>query len=210
MDYSGNTTTGGTGRLVQDPTDPSRLCLELENTCPGPRPLSDGQRTKLWDVADTGWAQDYQVEEAYYYGEVYFPQPYIDGSNIIQWGHWAPTHGSMPEAKIIIDSDNHLYYKNKVNEAGRHDLGEVPFGEWISICVYLKTSSTYWAVDGEARVWVNGVEKWYDSAHQGRSKTADHYMFVWSINNYSTAYEPQGTHLYWRNVKVTSEYPDGF
>lgn len=209
-DYSGNVANGGSIRLAKDPTDSSRLCLELENTWPGTRPLSSSQHTKLWDASDTRWAAEDKVEEAYYCGEVYIPKQYVDGSNIMQWGHWAPTHGSMPEAKIIFNDDQHLYFSNKVKEHPKtHDLGWIPLNQWVSVCVYIKSSSTYYATDGVAKIWVNDEFKYEDLNFQGRSKTADHYMFVWSINNYASPSEPQGTKLYWRNVKVTSEYQTG-
>ena len=222
-DYSGNATNGGDMRLVRDPTDPSRLCLELELTWPGDRPLSSNQHTKVWDEADTGWAQDCQVEEAYYYGEVYIPEPFTYGCNIMQWGAWSGDDiKSMPMLALRlgnIDGEMWLRFNNKEWGGSNHnytvDLTSIPTRMWIPIVVYIKESTDWTANDGRVKVWINGV-LYHDSNTEGLGVHARNWKsengkllhgFVWSINNYADYREPQGRKILWRNVKVLSGKP---
>ncbi len=205
IDYSGNTPTGGDIRLVEDPTDPSRLCLEFELTQPGARPLSENQHTKLWDHADKGWAMENQVTEAYYQGEVYIPTAFTYGANIFQFGQSAGYGcGQMPISRVGIRSDGHIKYQNKLKDRVWHDLGELPVSEWLEICVYLKESSDYYTANGEVKIWINDVLMYSDNT-QRLGNLCERYGFYWSINNYGDDYEPQGKKVLWRNVIVSSE-----
>ncbi|MCP3682747.1 MAG: DUF1565 domain-containing protein [bacterium] len=222
VDSSGNEENGGDIRLAKDPTDSSRLCMEFELTNSDSRPLSSSQHTKLWDTADKRWADQYNVEEAYYYAEVYMPELYDYYANIMQWGAWSGEQKSMPMLKITARNENNqmlLRFTNKWWGGSTYtyskDLSEIPLGRWVPIEVYIKEGSDWTTNDAEVKVWIDGKLK-HDSRAEGKGVHARNWHtdesegglrhgFVWSINNYASPSEPKGTKLYWRNVKVTSE-----
>lgn len=216
----------GTLRLVPDPADANRTCLEMLLDTLGDRPLPSNQHVKLYECQSRE-AENYMepyptLKEAYWQMKYWFPsdfkvEPY---SWRLIWqfcgeeGYYGSGEYIHPQMALVFGG-TYLYLQNSGayrpnGESVSYPLVknvDLPKERWVSIQVYVKQGSAFKSLDGHVIVWIDGVKVFERYDVSTATQTGTPYV-IWSIGNYGGPYEAQGQFIYIKDVKVTSEYKE--
>lgn len=217
-------TGNGDLKLIQDPADSSRLCLQMQFTTAGTRPLANNQHLKLYNIQSREtslWEGPYTSnKEAYYQMYYWFPSDFkiaryswrliwqLNG----EYGVYGNTTYAPQMGLIFGDSDLQLqasgwYYTNgQERDYSLITNNNLPKDEWVKIVVYVKQGSAFKAEDGTVIVWIND-NKVLEKHNMSTSTVSGTPYEIWGIANYGGPYEEYGQYILIKDVKVTSQYP---
>jgi len=216
-------TYGGNMRLIDDPADPSRLCLETVLDYPGERPLPDDQDSKLYECQGRkpeNYPEPYRrLKEAYYQAKYWFPSDFkVEGWRLIwqvcgeEGVYGNPEHTYAPQISLIFSKTKlrlciaRYYYPD--GERRIFPLisnVDLPKERWVSIQVYVKQGSAYRSLDGIVIAWIDGVKVFERNDIPTATYSGTPYV-IWGIGNYGGPDEAQGQFHYIKDVMVTSGY----
>ena len=213
----------GTIRLVPDPADANRTCVEMLLDAPGDRPLSNDQHVKLYECQGReaeNYAEPYPtLKEAYYHMKYWFPSDFKVDSWRLIWQYCGeedvygnPDHTSSPQMALVF-GDTYLYLKST---GYYHKDGQkrsfvvsrntnLPKDRWVTMVVYVKQGSAFQSEDGTVTVWIDGVKLFERNDIATATYSGTPYV-IWGIGNYGGSYEDQGQRIYIKDVMVTSGY----
>lgn len=216
---------GGNMRLVDDPENPTRLCLETVLDYPGTRPLPDDQDCKLYELQHRepeNYPEPYKtLKEAYYQVKVWFPSDLSVAGWRLFWQicgeagvYGNPDHSMHPQmALMFYGTDGYLgfnmdayYFSNLSRKRIKIiPIVDIPKDQWIDFVVYVKQGSAFRAEDGTVIVWMDGnkVLERHDLPTSTYSGTP---YVIWGIGNYGGRAELYMQTLYFKDVMVTSKY----
>jgi hypothetical protein len=215
----------GTIRLVPDPADSTRLCLEMVLDTPGPRPLSGNQHVKLYECQGreaSNYVEPYPTEkEAYWHMEYWFPANFTVATNSwrLIWQfcgeegvYGNPNQTYSPQFGLIFGDDylflqmsGYYYTDGQMRSFQLLSDSDLPKERWVSIVVYVKQGSAFRAEDGTVVIWFDGA-KVFERHDLSTSTYSGSPYVIWGIGNYGGPYEPEGQLIYIKDVSVTNQY----
>lgn len=213
-------------KIVEDPADPGRLCVEFLLDIPGTRPLSFDQHCKLYECQGREpalWGSPYTtLKEAYWKMDYWFPANFQVAENswrlIFQicgeegvYGN--PNFPQYPQLELVFgDTDFELqnagfYYTDGIRR-DFHIINTVdlPKEGWVTMVIYFRQGSTFRAEDGTVKIWIDGT-KVFENHNMSTATYSGTPYVIWGIGNYGGPYEAQGQYIDIKDVTVTSSYP---
>lgn len=220
-----NNQYGGGMRLVRDPSDALRLCLEMSLTTLGTRPLPSNQHTKLYELQaeqPENYVEPYPtLKEAYYRFKIWVPSNLNVQNRILIWQlsgeqgvYGNPEHTYAPQIPLsfvtwgydalVLQVVNYYYADNKTKYFPLIKTVDFPKDRWVTIDVYVKQGSGFRVEDGTVIVWIDG--RLFFEQHNLPTATYSGTPYViWGIGNYGSTQELYGTKLLFKDVAVSSE-----
>lgn len=220
-----NNPYGGGMRLVRDPLDPSRLCLEMTLTYAGTRPLAGGQHTKLYEVQETqasNYGESYLTKkEAYYSFKIEVPSNLNIQNKILIWQlcgelgvYGNPEHTYAPHISLsfvtwgydalLLQVAEYYYTDGKTRKFPLIKTTDFPKDRWVTIEVYVKQGSAFRVEDGTVIVWIDR-QKVFERTNLSTTTFSGTPYVIWGIGNYGSRLELYGTKLYFKDVSVSGE-----
>lgn len=214
----------GTLRLVSDPSDSNRTCLEMLLDAPGTRPLPNNQQVKLYECQGreaANYAGAYSTsKEAFWSMKYWFPANFKVETNSwrLIWQDCGEegVYGDLSDLPqtYLVFGDSYLYLQNSEyyysDGQGRSfeviSNTAIPKQRWVSMVVYLKQGTAFRAEDGTVIVWIDGT-KVFERHDLSTSTYSGTPYVVWSIGNYGGPDEAEGQYIRIKDVTVTSAYP---
>jgi len=214
-------TDDGTLKIVTDPADPSRTCLQMLLDTPGSRPLSDNQHVKLYECSareSALWDSPYPTrKEAYWSVSYWFPSDFqvarYSWRLIWQYNGEEGVYGVLtyaPQFALIFgDTDLELqatgYYYNDGANREYHLINnaDLPKDQWVTFTIYVKQGSAFKSEDGTVTIWINGNQVFSSNTFSTATVSGTPYV-IWGIGNYGGPLEAQGQYINVKDVTVTS------
>lgn len=215
----------GTIRMVSDPAESDRYCVEMLLSVAGDRPLLNNQHVKLYECQGrdaVNYGEPYTtLKEAYYQMNYWFPsdfrvEPY---SWRLIWQYCGeegvygnPDYTYSPQMALVfgdtwlyLQSDRYYYPDGQDRSFQLIRNVDLPKERWVPIVVFVKQGSGFRVEDGSVIVWIDGVKVFENHNFATATYSGTPYV-IWSIANYGGQYEAQGQFVYIEDVTVTSEY----
>lgn len=212
--YSGNM------RLIPDPADHSRLCLETIFDYPGARPLPENQHCYVNNIQEgekANWPEPYTTsKQAYYSFKIWFPQDFEVKRWRLFWSyrgerstlsqHFNPQMClvfNAPEFSLNLGVDDYFFNDEKNRRFALMSFNEVPREQWVRFTIYVKQGSGFRVEDGTVIIWIN--ERKVFERHDLPTATVSGAPYViWGIGNYGGGEELEGQYLRFKDVVVSS------
>jgi hypothetical protein len=226
---------GGNMWLAPDPADSSRAALYMAHDV---EDYSGGSKhVKLYELQgreprNKGTKPNYNVEpyisekKAYYHYKIWFPT----GTTIRNWrliwqlcgaeedylgrSFFKEEHG--PQFRLVFEGTNlnavmngSYYSDSQTHRWMVTRLEDIPKDQWVEFVVLFEQGSGFRVKDGTIIVWIDGVRKFerHDLPTASFSGTP---FLVWGIGHYGSPIEPVGQVQLFKDVMVTSEFPEPF
>jgi hypothetical protein len=217
-------TGNGDLKLITDPANASRLCLQMLFSTAGTRPLSDNQHIKLYNIQSREtalWNGPYLTTKSAYYQMYYwFPEDFniaryswrliwqLNGEYGV-YGNttYAPQMGLIfGDSSLQYQASGYYYNDGKERDFTVISNSNIPKGQWVKIVVYVEQGSAFKAEDGTVVIWIND-NKVLEKHNLSTATVSGTPYEIWGIGNYGGPNEAYGQYILVKDVKVTSQYP---
>ncbi|MFA5365150.1 MAG: heparin lyase I family protein [Candidatus Bathyarchaeia archaeon] len=223
-----NANNTGNMRLIADPENESRTCLQMMMDNSSVRPLDENQHIKLYNIQgreSANWMNPYiSTKEAFYNFKFLLPSNFSvqDWRLVWQFNGEENVYGNpdftfSPQFGLVFDNisdtlelqaDNYYYADNQDRRFELIDIDDIPKNTWVNWTVYVKQGSAFRAEDGNVTVWINGDQLFTSNTFSTSTVTGIPFA-IWGIGNYGGPEEEYGQNILMKDVKVTNYLING-